>query len=105
MPRIKLSQLIPRIVKIHVSCWPCQLGVIRVSNGVQILWSQPGVLEGPLRGQLRKLPRRERHRALAVLAPAEALLLGRRDDGTVDDKGSSRVMKQGVDAKNPHRAP
>src|SRR4051794_22423343 len=105
MPGVKLPQVIPRVIKLHVLRRTCQPRVVRVSDGVQSLWFKPRMFETPPGGQLRKLPRCERHRSLAVLTSTEALFFSRSHDGTVDDKGSSRVMKQGVNAENPQRAP
>ena len=66
----------------------------------------PGVSPASARHQphrlLGQLPGRERHRRLAVLAPAEALLLGRRDDRAVHDERGGRVVEDRVDAEHSH---
>jgi hypothetical protein len=49
-----------------------------------------------------QLPRRERHRFLAVLAPGEAFLLGRGHDGAVDHEGGGWVVENGVHARHSH---
>ena len=66
------------------------------SAGVSPAWA------GTSDRQLRQLPGRERHRPLAVLAPAEALLLGGGNDLAVHHQGGGRVVEQGVDAENTH---
>jgi hypothetical protein len=60
------------------------------------------VLEAPARGELGELPRREGDRILSVLAAVEAFLFGSSDADAVHDEGRRRVVKDRVDAENPH---
>src|SRR5215207_11243954 len=60
-------------------------GVVRVRHGVEILGVDAGMLEAPARRANRKLPGGEGHGLLAVLASAEALLLGRGQDAPSTD--------------------
>ena len=50
--------------------------VVGVGDGIKIIRSQPALGQAPGDRLLRQFPGGERDRALAVLAPAEALLLG-----------------------------
>src|SRR5690606_16558471 len=65
---------------------------------------QPGGVEAPAHRELGQLPGREGDRALAVLAPAEPLLLRGSDDLAVDDEGSRRVVIDRIDAENSHKS-
>jgi hypothetical protein len=76
--------------------------VVRVRDRVDVRGVDAAFLQAPARGGERHLPRRERHRLLAVLAAAEALLLRRGDRDAVDDERSSRVVEHGVDAEDAH---
>jgi hypothetical protein len=77
-------------------------GVVGVRHSVELVVAQPGLLEAPLHRSGRQLPRRERHRRLAVLAAGQALLLARGHDAAVDDEGRGRIVEDGIDAE--HRA-
>jgi hypothetical protein len=77
-----------------------QPGVVRIGDGVEIGGVDAGVVEAPRRRRGRDLPRRERHGFLAVLASAETLLFGSRDDLPVDDERRGRVVEHGVDPEN-----
>src|SRR4051794_16075937 len=77
-----------------------QRGIVGVADGVDVVGPQAGVAQAPRDGLLGQLPGREGHAGLAVLAPAEALLLGGRDDATVDHDGGGGVVEDGVDAED-----
>jgi ABC-type nitrate/sulfonate/bicarbonate transport system permease component len=68
----------------------------------EMIASQPGLGQAPAHRQFRQFPRRERHRSLAVLTPAEPLLLSCGDDLPVDHKGCRRVVKDGIDTQHAH---
>jgi hypothetical protein len=74
-----------------------EVGVVRVADRVEVGGREPRARETPRRRLLRQLPGREGNRRLPMLAPVEALLLGRRDDLPVDDERGRGVVKDGVD--------
>jgi hypothetical protein len=77
-----------------------EVWVVRVRDGVEIRNVDAAFLQAPRRRLLRKLPSGERHRALAMLAAAEALLLSSGHDATVDHQRGRRVVKNCVDAED-----
>ena len=99
---VRDAEVVPRVVQSLVPGRQCQLRVEGVRNRVEVGRLDPGRLEAPARRLLRQLPGRERHGALAVLAPAEPLLLGGGDGPPVDDERRSRVVEQGVDPEDAH---
>jgi hypothetical protein len=78
--------------------------VVRVGDGIELRRRDAGVLETPPCGQLGELPRREGDARLAVLAPREPLLLGSRDDDSVDDDRGGRIVEHRVDPEHFHGA-
>ena len=103
--RVRGAQVVPRIGEAELLGRPGQRGVERVGHHVDVGRGQPALGEAPGRRLLRQLPGRERNRALSVLAPAEALLLRRRDDLAVHDERGRRVVIDRVDAEHPHTTP
>src|SRR3712207_8516982 len=79
-----------------------QRGVEGVGDRVELLGADAGLPQTPRRGQLGQLPGAPRQRTLAVLAPAEPLLLCRGHDPAVDDQGRRRVVADRVDAQDLH---
>src|SRR5690606_16101925 len=59
--------------------------------------------EAVIDGVIRKLPRRERQRPLAVLHVGEALLLGRRDHFAVAHQAGGAIVEDGIDAERVPR--
>jgi hypothetical protein len=76
-----------------------------VGHGVEVRGPQPGLREAPAHRELGQLPRGERDRPLAVLAAAEALLLGGRDDPPVDDEGRRGIVEDRVHTQDLHTSP
>src|SRR5215212_367399 len=74
-----------------------EVRVVGVGDGVEVGGYETGVFQAPRRGLLRYLPGRKWHGLLAVLAPAEPLLLGGGDRHAVDDEGGSEIVEDGVD--------
>ncbi len=95
-------KVVPRLVKSHLLSRFCQRRVERVRDRVEIVGAEPGSVEAPAHRLLGKPPGRERHRTLAVLAPAETLLLRCGDDRTVDDQCRRRIMEDRVHAEHTH---
>ncbi len=105
--RVGRAELFPVLVQAvlggALQVEPHQLRVVGVRDAVQVLGSQACLREAP-RGRLfGQFPRREGHRALAMLAAAEPLFLRGRYDLSVHDQGRCRIMKYGVDPQKPHR--
>ena len=96
------AQALPRIIGDAVGLGRRERRVIRVGNHINILRSEPGAPEAERDRLLRQLPGRERDRRFAVLAAAEALLLGRGDDPPVDDERGGRVVEDRVDPEDVH---
>src|SRR4029453_13414835 len=72
--RVRCAQVLPTRVeaaRIGVD----QSGMVGEGDCVKVVDSQPAFSQAPLDRLLGKLPRREGHRALAVLATAEPFLL------------------------------
>ncbi len=76
--------------------------IVGVADRVDLAGADAAALEAPGDRLLGQLPGRERDRGLAVLAAAEALLLGGGDDLAVDDEGRGRIVEHRVDADDPH---
>jgi hypothetical protein len=98
-------EVVPRVVEPLLPRRPRQARVEGVGDGIEVFWAQSGLVEAPAGGEVGQLPRRERHRPLAVLAAAEALLLGRRDDLAVDDQRRRRIVEDRVDTEDSHAVP
>ena len=81
---------------------PHQRGVEGVGDRVEVLGRQARPRPAPGGGELGQLPGAPRQRPLAVLAPAEPLLLGGGHDLAVDDQRRRRVVVDGVDAQDLH---
>ena len=79
-----------------------QGGVVGVGDRVQVLGGQSGLGQAPGGRPLGQLPGGEWHRRLAVLAPGEALLLGRGHHLAVDHQGGGRVVEHRVHTKDTH---
>jgi hypothetical protein len=77
-----------------------QRRVVRIHDGIEVGWSDPGFAEAPPSRFLRQFPGGKRNGLLAVLTPREALLFGRCDDPSIDDQGRRGVVEDRVDAKN-----
>jgi hypothetical protein len=76
--------------------------VVRIRDGVEVRGSEPRPSEAPRGGPRGRLPRRERHRSLAVLDPREALLLGGGNDLPVDGERRRRIVENTVDSQHAH---
>ena len=76
--------------------------VVGVGDRIQVLGGKAGLGQAPGSRSLGQLPGGEGHRQLAVLAPGEPLLLGRRHHLAVDDQGSGRVMEDSIHPKDTH---
>jgi hypothetical protein len=100
--RVLQAQRVPGVVQAHVAGRPGEPRVEGVGDGVQVAGPQARLFQAPAGGQFGQLPRGERQRSLAVLAPAEALLLGGRHRLAVDDESCGRVVEQGVDTEDAH---
>ncbi len=79
-----------------------QRGVVRIGEAVDVGDRRVDRRQAVVDRVERQLPRRERHRPLAVLDVREALLLRRRDDDTVVDERSRAVVIDRVDAERQH---
>ncbi len=99
---VALTQPVPGVVEPQLVGRAGQLGVVGVGDGVEVGRLQPGLPEAPGGGELGQLPRGEGHRTVPVLAPAEPLLLGRRDRDAVHHQRGRGVVEQRVDTQNPH---
>ena len=75
-------------------------GVVGVGDGGDLVGRDPGLAQAPAGGLLGQLPGAVRHRPLAMLAPAEALLLGGGHDLAVDHQGRRGVVKHSIEAEN-----
>jgi hypothetical protein len=100
--RVVDPQVVPRIAQAEAGRVPAQARVERVRHRVQIAGGEAGRLQAPGGRQLGQLPRGERDRPLAVLAPAEPFLLRGRDHLTVNDQRRRRIMEDRVDTQNSH---
>ena len=76
--------------------------VVGVGDRVQVVGGQASLGQAPGGRLLGQLPGGERHRQLAVLAPGEALLLGRGHHLAVDHQGRGRVVEDSVHTKDTH---
>src|SRR3954467_6755826 len=97
--------MVPGIVETELLGGPRESRVVGVGDRVQVRGLETGLREAPARRQLRQLPGGERHRAVAVLSPGEALLLSGCHHPTVDDERDRGVVEQRVDAEHAHGAP
>ena len=77
-----------------------QARVERVGDGVEVLRGDTPPLQAPGGRLLGQLPGGERNGGLAVLAAAEAFLLGGGHDLAVDDERGSRIVEDGVDSQD-----
>jgi hypothetical protein len=96
------AQVVPRVVEAQRGGVAGQARVEGVRHRVEVTRAQAGLLKTPGGGQLGQLPRGERNGTLAVLAPAEPLLLRSRHHLTVDDQGGGRIVEDRVDTQNSH---
>jgi hypothetical protein len=76
--------------------------IVGICDRVEVSGLESRALEAPGRRLLRQLPGREGNGNLAVLAAAEALLLGRGHDPAADDDGGGRIVKNRVDSQDVH---
>src|SRR5581483_10714889 len=76
-----------------------------VRHRVELVRRDAGALEAPARRLLGELPRRERHRWLAVLPATEPLLFRGGDDLAVDDDRGRGVVEHGVHPEHRRHEP
>ena len=79
-----------------------QVRVERIGDVIDCRQGDASLAQAVVDGVEGQLPRRERHRPLAVLDVREALLLGGRDHPAVGDETGRGVVKGGVDAERVH---
>ena len=104
LPGVPDAQAVPGIVEPELVGGPALGRVVGVGHRVQVFRPQPSLLQAPGGRQLRQLPGRERHRPLAVLAPAEPFLLRGSHDPPVHDQRGRGVVEDRVDSEHPHQA-
>ena len=100
--RVGLAQVIPRIAQAQIRGGPVQGRFVGVGDGIDVFGSDAAVQQAPGSCLIRRFPRREGHRPLAVLATAEPFLFGGGDGHTVDHQRRSWVVIYRVDPEYSH---
>src|SRR3954465_14291377 len=77
--------------------------IVGISDVMDVFQFDSGIAKAEFNGVKGQLPRRERHRPLAVLDVREPLFLRGGKDDAVLHQASGRVMIDGVDAEGVHK--